>query len=77
MPDMQEIIELKECIRELMCEVHDPLFRRFFDSDSDELLSEKISVLEDLKNGKTIDEIPMYYDVLELYPKGKGEHWDL
>lgn len=77
MPDIQEIIALRERIVELLCEVHDPLFLRFFDSDSDELLLEKISVLEDLKNGKTIEEIPMFYDVLELYPKENGTHWDL
>lgn len=48
----------------------------FFDVDSDKLLDEKIDVLTALKNGKTIAEIPKFYDVLELMPKGKNDIWD-
>lgn len=42
---------------------------KFFDLDSDKLLDEKIEVLEAIKAGKTIAEIPKFYDVLELMPK--------
>lgn len=42
---------------------------KFFDLESDELLDEKIEVLEAIKSGKTISEIPKFYDVLELMPK--------
>lgn len=52
-----------------------PPFDQFFDENSDKLLDEKIEVLEALKAGKTISEIPNFYDVLELYPKN-GETWD-
>lgn len=69
-----EILEKKEKIRELFYEVYQPEFR-FFDLDSDKLLDEKIEVLEALKEGKTIDEIPKYYDVLELLDV--NQHWDL
>lgn len=47
----------------------------FFDMESDEMLDEKIEVLTALKDGKTIAEIPNFYDILELYPKN-GEMWD-
>lgn len=47
---------------------------QFFDVDSDKLLDEKIEVLTALKEGKTIAEIPKFYDVLELMPK--DEMWD-
>lgn len=46
----------------------------FFDVESDKLLDEKIEVLTALKNGKSIADIPNFYDVLELMPK--GEMWD-
>ena len=42
---------------------------KFFDFDSDKMLDEKIEVLEAIKAGKTISEIPKFYDVLELMPK--------
>ena len=42
---------------------------KFFDVDSDKLLDEKIEVLEAIKEGKSISEIPKFYDVLELMPK--------
>lgn len=46
----------------------------FFDVDSDKMLDEKIEVLTALKDGKTIAEIPKFYDVLELMPK--DDIWD-
>jgi len=65
----------KEQIFDLLMSVDDDLIRRYFDPDSDELLDEKIEVLTSLlKEGKTISEIPKYYDILELIPK--DQHWD-
>ena len=56
----------------LLSTVYDPLLE-FFDTDSDKMLDEKIQVLTDLKNGKTVEEIPNFYDILELYP---NDMWD-
>lgn len=56
-------------ILELLSQVYDPMLQ-FFNIDSDKMLDEKIEVLTDLKNGKTISEIPNFYDVLEDYPTG-------
>jgi len=63
-----ELMMKKEEIRELLSEVYVPELK-FFDRDSNEMLDEKIEVLEALKVGKTIGEIPHFYDVLELIPK--------
>lgn len=57
-------------IYELLSQVNDPMFFKFFDPDSDRMLDEKIEVLESVIAGKPPDQIPKYYDVLELYPKG-------
>lgn len=63
-------------ISELLGEVDfPPMMMQFFDLDSDKLLDEKIEVLTALKEGKTISEIPKFYDILELYPKD-DTHWD-
>ncbi|OUQ33242.1 hypothetical protein [Massilimicrobiota timonensis] len=70
-----KILEKKDIIQNLLMKVYDPLFTQFFDEDSNELLDEKIDVLNQLFNGKTPDEIEHYYDVLELYPKD-GNMWD-
>ena len=59
-------------ILELLTQVYEPLLQ-FFDIESDKLLDEKIEVLTDLKNGKTIAEIPRFYDILENYP---ADMWD-
>ena len=56
----------------LLTEVYDPMLK-FFNSDSDKMLDEKIQVLTDLKNGKTISDIPNFYEILEDYPAGM---WD-
>ena len=50
-------------------------FAPFFDVDSAELLDEKVEVLQALKDGKAISEIPNFYKVLELLPP-EGEIWD-
>ncbi len=65
----ENLIAKKEKIFDLLLDVDDDLVRRYFDIDSDELLDEKIEVLTDLKSEKTIDEIPKYYDILELLPQ--------
>lgn len=48
---------------------------QFFDSESNQLLDEKITVLTALKEGKQIADISNFYKVLELYPK-EEVHWD-
>lgn len=75
MDDMEKLFQLREEMEDLLKKVENPLFLRFFDVSSDELLPQKIEVLKALAEGKTISEIPMFYDVLELYPKDKT-HWD-
>lgn len=71
-----EMIEKAVKMRELLSVVDfPPNMKPFFDLDSDELLDEKIEVLTALKNGKSISEIPRFYDILELYPKDET-HWD-
>ena len=71
-----ELIQKKVKVNDLWSKVDfPPMLEQFFDLDSDELLDEKITVLIALKEGKTVDEIPGFYDVLELYP-GDGTHWD-
>lgn len=46
---------------------------KFLDLESDRLLDEKIEVLTQLKEGKTIEEIPNFYDILENYPQDSIE----
>ena len=75
----KNIVEEKKIkIMGLLSEMYDPLLD-FFDIDSDKMLDEKIQVLTDLKNGKTIAEIPNFYDVLENYPENTENEiilWD-
>ena len=54
-------------IMDLLFEIDDPIFKQFFDLESDKMLDEKIEVLTALKSGKPLSEIPNYYGVLELY----------
>ena len=63
-----ELIMKKEQIRDLLFEVYEPELK-FFDLESDKMLDEKIEVLKALKAGKTIGEIPDFYNILELMPK--------
>ena len=67
----KEIICKKELIIELLSETAGMNYwvDKFFDVESDKMLDEKIEVLTAVKEGKTISEIPKFYDVLELYPK--------
>ena len=69
-----EIIQKRELIRKLLAEVYEPEMR-YFDLYSDRMLDEKIEVLEALKAGKTIADIPNFYRVLELLPE-VSQRWD-
>lgn len=68
-------IDKKVKIMELLFEIDDAIFKRFFDEESNEMLDKKIKVLEQLSKGVVPADIPEYYEVLELYPKDK-EMWD-
>lgn len=70
-----EIESKKYQINDLLMEVTFPPFEQFFDSESNQLLDEKIEVLTALKEGKQASDIPNFYDILELYPKD-DTHWD-
>lgn len=70
----REYIEKKSKILDLLFEVDNYEVSQFFDVESDKMLDDKIEVLEALKKGKPIAEIPKFYDVLELYPH--NEMWD-
>lgn len=68
----------------LLLRCGNPLVKKFFNTDSFDMLDEKIEVLEALNAGKVPSEIPNFYDILEDYPKeSKNEdivevvRWDL
>lgn len=63
-----------EKVFNLLIEVDDLLVKKFFNTDSFDMLDDKIEVLEALKSGTPPAEISKYYDVLENYPK--NEMWD-
>lgn len=46
---------------------------KYFNVESEELLDEKIEVLTQIKEGKSIEEIPNFYKVLEDLPE---DMWD-
>ena len=71
----KETMRKHERVADLLFSVHDELVQKFFDVESDELLDEKIEVLERLATGEAPADIPNYYKVLELYP-ADGEIWD-
>lgn len=71
---MASIIEKQLQIMDLLLKVDCYEVDKFFDTDSDKMLDEKIEVLTALKDGKSISEIPKFYDVLELMPK--DDMWD-
>ena len=47
---------------------------KYFNVESEELLDEKIEVLTQIKEGKSIEEIPNFYKVLEDLPE--DDMWD-
>lgn len=56
-------------VMELFTEVEfPPQLTQFFDLEKETMLDEKIDVLTALKEGKTISEIPNFYNILEKYP---------
>ena len=67
----KNVIEKHLAINELLCDskVMGIPELKYLNLDSDELLDEKIEVLKALKKGKTIEEIPNFYDILEDLPK--------
>ena len=69
------VIEKKIKIMDLLFEIDDDIFNKFFDVDSNEMLDKKIEVLEQLSKGVVPADIPDYYDVLELYP-ANNDIWD-
>lgn len=48
---------------------------QYFDVDSENLLDEKIKVLEEIKAGKKVQDIPGFYEVLEKLPEDQTL-WD-
>ena len=62
-------------VNELLFSVNDLLIGKFFDAESEELLDEKIEVLEALAAGVAPNDIPNYYKILERYP-GNDQIWD-
>lgn len=73
---MNDIILKHLKINKLLIEVSDLIVNKFFDSDSDKMLDEKIEVLEKLKQGIPPADIPNYYKILELYPEDTESTWD-
>ncbi|HQB32057.1 MAG TPA: hypothetical protein PLI19_01880 [Erysipelotrichaceae bacterium] len=51
-----------------------PMLSKYFDADSNEMLDEKIEVLEALQEGKQPIDIPNFESIFELLPK-EGK-WD-
>lgn len=71
----KEVIRKWARVAELLPTVRDELVHKFFSLDSEEMLDEKIEVLERLAAGEAPADIPNYYEVLELYPTDDGI-WD-
>lgn len=69
-----KMIQVLNLYVEVMLE--DRLVAKFFDLNSEELLDLKIEVLTKLKNGIPPQDIPEYYQILELYPKDDMDLWD-
>lgn len=67
--ERQEYVQKKEKSESLIAYLP-PAMVKFFDLDSDELLDEKIQVLNELKKGTPIEKIPNFYNILELLPDG-------
>lgn len=63
----------KGIIIALLMQINDPVLREFFDVDSNEMLDEKISILQRCANGENIMEIGLH--ILEKMPK--DGIWDL
>ena len=57
-------------VAELLAYSFDVPEMKYFNAESEELLDEKIEVLTQIKEGKSIEEIPNFYKVLEDLPEG-------
>lgn len=60
-------------IIKLLMQINDPVLLEFFDIDSDEMLDEKIDILQRCANGENIMEIGLH--ILEKMPKDGT--WDM
>ena len=71
----EKLFNLSQLRWDYVLNFDDRIFSLFYDMDSEELIDEKIEVLELLIAGKTIDEIGVekYYKILELHPKFEEE----
>lgn len=56
----------KGIIIDLLMQINDPILLEFFDIDSNEMLDEKISILQRCANGENIMEIGLH--ILEKMP---------
>ncbi len=65
---LKETFEKKNTIMKLVDEIHYPVLLEYFDFESDKDLDKKITVLKQMKQGKSINEIVGFWDILELYP---------
>lgn len=57
----------------LLMQINDPVLREFFDIESDEMLDEKIEILQRCANGENIMEIGLH--ILEKMPNDGA--WDI
>ena len=71
MENIEKMIEIHKLYYELLSIPE----LKYFDTNSEELLDDKLEVLKALKAGKQIKDIPKFYAVLELMPKTGT--WDL
>lgn len=60
-------------IMRLIMEINDPVLFEFFDIESEEMLDEKIAILQRCANGENIMEIGLH--ILEKMPK--DQPWDM
>ena len=60
-------------IIDLLMQINDPILFEFFDIDSDEMLDEKIDILQRCANGENIMEIGIH--ILEKMPE--NGIWDM
>lgn len=66
--DDREIMQKHLQINKLLVDVIGVSELKYLNVDSDNMLDEKIEVLTALKEGKTIEKIPNFYDILEDLP---------
>ena len=75
-----EYIIKREKLFELYQKINSPFIISHFDIDSDELLDQKIEILQRVVDGQNIQDIENYLEILEKYPKqseNRKVFWDL